>query len=66
MEEIFDGEESAFLSLTVHSMAIAVILKVCGAEMFRVREGSSIAILVRAEEVPEAPTFDVGEKLEGY
>ena len=66
LEEIFAGDKGSFLSLTVHSMAIAVILHVCGAEMFRVREGTSIGILVRAEEVSEAPTFSDGERLEGY
>ena len=66
LEEIFEGEENQVVSLTVHSFAIAVILHVCGAEMFRVREGTSIGILVRAEEVSEAPTFDVGDRLEGY
>lgn len=66
LEEIFAGDAAQFLSLTVHSFAIAVILRVCGADMFRVREGTSIAILVRAEEVVEAPAFDVGERLEGY
>lgn len=66
LEEIFEGERGQTVSLTVHSFAIAVILHVCGAEMFRVREGTSIGILVRAEEVSEAPTFDVGDKLEGY
>lgn len=67
LEDIFERDEGSFLSLSVHSYAIAVILKVCGAEVYRVREGSSIAVLVRAEKVDEAPTFeDVGEKLEGY
>ncbi|KAL2111581.1 hypothetical protein VUR80DRAFT_9791 [Thermomyces stellatus] len=66
LEEIFEADAAQFVSLTVHSYAIAVILHVCGAEMFRVREGSSIGILVRAEEVGEAPAFDVGDRLEGY
>lgn len=67
LEEIFDNDDDSFLSLSVHSYAIAVILKVCGAEVYRVREGTSIGVLVRAEKVDEAPTFeDVGDKLEGY
>ncbi|SPO02944.1 related to phosphoglycerate mutase [Cephalotrichum gorgonifer] len=68
LEDIFAREEGAadFLSLSIHSFAIAVILHVCGAEMFRVSEGTSIGILVRAEKVDAPPTFEVGDRLEGF
>ncbi|KAL0940394.1 phosphoglycerate mutase [Colletotrichum truncatum] len=49
LDEIFSTDKNQFMSLTVHSYAIAAILQVGGQEEFRVREGSSIAILVRGE-----------------
>jgi hypothetical protein len=49
----------------VHSFAIAVILIVLGAEVYRVREGTSIAVLVKAERVEEKPVTETG-KLVGY
>ncbi|KAE9576551.1 hypothetical protein CGMCC3_g7407 [Colletotrichum fructicola] len=49
LNEIFSTDPSQFVSLTVHSYAIAAILRVGGQEEFRVREGSSIAVLVRGE-----------------
>ncbi|KAF5864851.1 hypothetical protein ETB97_006077 [Aspergillus alliaceus] len=51
LEEIFSEDPSQFVSFTVHSYAISAILKVCGSEKFRVREGSTIALLVRGERV---------------
>ena len=66
LEDLFRRDEGACLSLSVHSFAIAVIMAVCDAEMYRVREGTSLALLVKAEEVDEPPTFDVGERLVGY
>ncbi|KAI8181107.1 hypothetical protein K4K54_002498 [Colletotrichum sp. SAR 10_86] len=51
LDEIFSTDPSQFVSLTVHSYAIAAILRVGGQEEFRVREGSSIAVLVRGERV---------------
>ncbi|KAI8186378.1 putative phosphoglycerate mutase [Colletotrichum sp. SAR 10_65] len=51
LDEIFSTDSSQFVSLTVHSYAIAAILRVGGQEEFRVREGSSIAVLVRGERV---------------
>lgn len=49
LEEIFSTDANEFIALTVHSYAIWSILMACNAEPFRVREGSSIAILVRGE-----------------
>ncbi|KAK1460205.1 phosphoglycerate mutase [Colletotrichum melonis] len=51
LEEIFSTDSGQFLSLTVHSYAISAILMVGGQEEFRVREGSSIALLVRGDKV---------------
>ncbi|KAE8150930.1 histidine phosphatase superfamily [Aspergillus avenaceus] len=49
LEDIFSTDPGHFISLTVHSYAISAILRTCGAEEFRVREGSTIALLVRGE-----------------
>lgn len=51
LEDIFSTDEHTFVGLTVHSYAISAILRVVGLTEFRVREGSSIALLVRAEKV---------------
>ncbi|OJJ31455.1 hypothetical protein ASPWEDRAFT_45385 [Aspergillus wentii DTO 134E9] len=51
LEEIFATDDSQFVSLTVHSYAISAILLACNSEKFRVREGSTIALLVRGESI---------------
>ncbi|TIC97294.1 putative phosphoglycerate mutase [Colletotrichum higginsianum] len=51
LNEIFSTDASQFVSLTVHSYAIAAILGVGGQEEFRVREGSTIALLVRGDRI---------------
>ncbi|OGM51024.1 hypothetical protein ABOM_000256 [Aspergillus bombycis] len=51
LEELFAEDSSSFISLTVHSYAISAILRACGHEEFRVREGSTIALLVRGDRV---------------
>ncbi|GAB1199508.1 hypothetical protein APSETT444_008858 [Aspergillus pseudonomiae] len=51
LEELFAQDSSSFISLTVHSYAISAILRACGYEEFRVREGSTIALLVRGDRV---------------
>ncbi|PKS13288.1 hypothetical protein jhhlp_000059 [Lomentospora prolificans] len=66
LEDIFENDAGTCLSLSVHSFAIAVIMAVCGAEMYRVREGTSLGLLVKAEKVDDAPVFDVAERLIGY
>ncbi|KAL2883446.1 putative phosphoglycerate mutase pmu1 [Colletotrichum sp. CLE4] len=53
LEEIFATDPAMFVSLTVHSYAISAVLRVGGQEEFRVREGSSIALLVRGDRVGE-------------
>ncbi|KXH38020.1 phosphoglycerate mutase [Colletotrichum simmondsii] len=51
LEEIFSTDPAVFVSLTVHSYAISAIFRAGGQETFRVREGSSIALLVRGDRV---------------
>lgn len=52
LENIFSNDNSHFIALTTHSYAISAILTVLGMKSFRVQEGSSIAILVRAVKIP--------------
>lgn len=51
LEDIFSTDENNFISLTVHSYAISAILRVLGLPEFRVREGSSIALFVKADKI---------------
>lgn len=51
LEDIFETDKSAFVALMTHSYAISAILRAVGLQEFRVREGSSIALLVKAERV---------------
>lgn len=51
-EEIFDGDAGEFLELTIHSQAMWTVLLMLGEDIFRVREATSIALLVRGERVP--------------
>ncbi|KAK2594522.1 hypothetical protein QQS21_007741 [Conoideocrella luteorostrata] len=53
LEDIFSSDTNEIISLTVHSFAIAAILEVCHGEKFKVREGTSLAMLVRGEFVSE-------------
>lgn len=55
LEDIFETDTNTFIALTTHSYAISAILSTIGMQPFRVREGSSIALLVRAEKVSEIP-----------
>jgi broad specificity phosphatase PhoE len=47
LEDIFSHDSSQFVALTTHSYLILALLAVLGMKVFRVREGSSIAILVK-------------------
>jgi broad specificity phosphatase PhoE len=49
LEEIFSNDPNQFVALTTHSYIISAILAVLGMKEFRVREGSSVAILVKGE-----------------
>jgi broad specificity phosphatase PhoE len=49
LEDIFDTDQGQFLSLTIHSIAIRTIFTLCGAPPYRVREGSSVGLLVKGE-----------------
>ncbi|RAL02979.1 putative phosphoglycerate mutase [Aspergillus ibericus CBS 121593] len=53
LENLYERDPNQIISLTVHSYAIGAILRACGAEEeFIVREGSTIALLVRGERPP--------------
>ncbi|KAF4458153.1 hypothetical protein F53441_4 [Fusarium austroafricanum] len=56
LEDIFNEttKDDDFLSLTVHSYAIRAIQGAVGGSIFRTREGTSIAMLVRGERDGEA------------
>ncbi|KAI6780120.1 uncharacterized protein J7T54_004253 [Emericellopsis cladophorae] len=48
LEDVWNADQGdEFVALVCHSMAIRAILAVVGANLFRVREGSSIALLVK-------------------
>jgi broad specificity phosphatase PhoE len=49
LEDIFEGDKHLFIAITCHDMAIGAILAVLGLARFKVREGSTIAMLVKAE-----------------
>ncbi|KAG5978888.1 hypothetical protein E4U55_005815 [Claviceps digitariae] len=51
LEEIFSTDSNVFISLTVHSVAISAIFQVCHGESFKVREGTSLALLVKGQMV---------------
>ncbi|KAK9441675.1 hypothetical protein VB005_06317 [Metarhizium brunneum] len=51
LEEIFTTDEHLFVALTTHSYAISAILRTVGLFEFRVREGSTIALFVKAEKI---------------
>jgi hypothetical protein len=51
LEDIFSTDEIAFIGLTVHSYAVSAISRAVGLPKFRVREGSSIALLVKGEKI---------------
>jgi len=53
LEEIFSTDENTFVALTVHSYAMSAILRAVGWSEFRVQEGSSVALFVRAEKVDQ-------------
>lgn len=49
LEEIFDNDPKTFISLTTHSYAMSAILAAVHMPRFRLREGSSVALLVKGE-----------------
>ncbi|KAK7946149.1 uncharacterized protein PG986_010470 [Apiospora aurea] len=52
LEDIFDTDNSHFISLTTHSYAISGILASVGSPPLRVKEGSMLAMLIKAEKEP--------------
>ena len=51
LEDIFETDRNAFVALTSHSYAISAIQRAVGLTELRLREGSSVALLVKAEKV---------------
>jgi broad specificity phosphatase PhoE len=51
LEDMFENDGNEFVALTTHSYAISAILGAMNMAAFRVREGSSVALLVRAERI---------------
>ncbi|CRK14317.1 hypothetical protein BN1723_016170 [Verticillium longisporum] len=49
LEDIFSTDHSQYISLTVHSQAIQAIMQVGGAKPFKIREGTSFAVVMRAD-----------------
>lgn len=51
LDDIWEGDESEFLLLVCHSFAIRSIQMLLGSAQFRVKEASSIALLVKGEKL---------------
>ncbi len=51
LDDIFATDDSQVIALTTHSYAMSAILRALGTKEFRVREASSVALLVKAEKV---------------
>ena len=49
LDDVFDHDDSVFISITSHSGAIASLLRVIGHRQLRVPTGGMISILLRAE-----------------
>jgi hypothetical protein len=54
LEDIFENDRHAFVELITHSYAISAILEAISMAGFRVREGSSVALLVKAVRISSA------------
>lgn len=54
LEDLFENDGNEFIALTTHSYAISAILAAVNMAAFRVREGSCVALLVRAERIGRA------------
>lgn len=51
LEELWEMDQGEFLSLTMHSQAISSLMMACGAEPPKLREGTTIAVLIRGEKL---------------
>jgi broad specificity phosphatase PhoE len=51
LEDMFENDRNAFVELTTHSYAISAILEAVSMAGFRDSEGSSVAMLVKAERI---------------
>lgn len=59
LEDIFEHDDSQFISLTMHSYAVSAILAVVGYPKFRVGEGVLVPLFVRAERIPPIESGDI-------
>lgn len=55
LDDIFNSDPGHFISLTLHSYATTAILDVGNAEKFLVREGTTLAFLIRGEKIDTPP-----------
>lgn len=55
LEDIFENDDSPFISLTTHSYALSAILSVLGVPQFRVGEGVMVPLFVKAEKMVQTP-----------
>lgn len=51
LDDIWDGDEGLFILLVCHSFAIRTIQMLVGSAVFRVKEGSSMALLIKGEKI---------------
>lgn len=59
LEDIFESDQNDFIALVTHSYAISAILEVVNLGHFRMREGSSIALLIRGEKLEKGAQAQV-------
>lgn len=59
------GNEHDTIAIVSHSFAMGVMFLVLGNEVYKVKEGSLHALLVRGERVAEKPVIEVAD-LAGY
>lgn len=51
LDDIWEGDRGEFLLLVCHSFAIRTIQMLIGSDVFRVKEGSSMALLIKGEKL---------------
>ncbi|KIW04404.1 hypothetical protein, variant [Verruconis gallopava] len=51
LDEIFNRDKGQFISITSHSGAVRAMLEVVGHRLFRLGQGSVMAVLVKAEQI---------------
>lgn len=52
LEDVWEREQGKdIVALVMHSIALRAILEVCGANVYRVREGTSVGLLVKGKKI---------------